>query len=246
MLNLWNAPNSVSLYGLFHGAYSDLSIPLFNHELDRKMVSDLIRTKAEKFLSVFCNTPQHLIILMMNFESGENAWKTLFSTHGKLGLWMNFVSRMGAIYNLMVAEENEFGKKETDELKARYLYWEAVCRKECDECAEALLLKACAHNSFIGEPHLVLAQIYLSKEKFWEAESGIEIGLKILLEWGMSWDKRLPWEAWISWGCLFRISLGNELGQTISMAGLDIMGMSFQDKFFGGSFLEITKDDYLK
>ncbi|GLJ47873.1 hypothetical protein SUGI_1010950 [Cryptomeria japonica] len=309
MLKLWNAPNSVSLCGLFHSAYADLSIPLFNHDGDRKMVSDLIGTEAEEFVSVFCTTPRLLIVCdlvikaypndeeiisalsnsqksklqkvlpeegfvvqnwrtgkdvrlsrrfvaimvlitmadfseqlygyhdgvydnyngRMDFESGGNAWKTLFPGDGKPGLWMNFISRMGTIYNLVTAEENELRKKEivgdskmelkdadlvippifnnctvvlseSDELKARDLYWEAVCRKECDESAEALLLKACAHNPFIGEPHLVLGQIYLSKEKFGEGESEVEIGLKLLLEWGTSWDKRLPWQAWVSWG----------------------------------------------
>jgi hypothetical protein len=33
-----------------------------------------------------------------------------------------------------------------------------------------------------------------------EAQEQAEEGLKLLLEWGSSWDKRMPSEAWVSCG----------------------------------------------
>jgi hypothetical protein len=46
----------------------------------------------------------------------------------------------------------------------------------------------------------VLAQAYLNMERYGDAQMQAEEGLKLLLEWGSSWDKRMPWEGWVSWG----------------------------------------------
>ncbi|KAL6911308.1 hypothetical protein ACP4OV_000113 [Aristida adscensionis] len=84
---------------------------------------------------------------------------------------------------------------------ARDLYWGAVC--DGDETAEwpsveDLLWQSIAKNPFVGEPHLVLAQVYLNMERYGEAQAQAEEGLRLLLEWGSSWDKRIPWEGWVS------------------------------------------------
>ncbi|CAB4265417.1 unnamed protein product [Prunus armeniaca] len=69
-----------------------------------------------------------------------------------------------------------------------------------DEEATVVLLRSCVErNPFIGEPHLVLAQVYLTKAKFEEAEREAERGLTLMLEWGSAWDKRMSWEGWIAW-----------------------------------------------
>jgi hypothetical protein len=96
-----------------------------------------------------------------------------------------------------------------DQKAARDLYWEAVCGGGGDEegasgddwrRVEQLLQQSIAKNPFVGEPHLVLAQVYLNMERYGDARVQAEQGLKLLLEWGSSWDKRMPWEAWVSWG----------------------------------------------
>ncbi|KAJ1281722.1 hypothetical protein BS78_04G327900 [Paspalum vaginatum] len=95
-----------------------------------------------------------------------------------------------------------------DQKVARDLYWEAVCSGDDEEAApsdhwlkvEQLLQQSIAKNPFVGEPHLVLAQVYLNMERYGEARVQAEEGLKLLLEWGSSWDKRMPWEGWVSWG----------------------------------------------
>ncbi|XP_037449153.1 uncharacterized protein LOC119318672 [Triticum dicoccoides] len=90
-----------------------------------------------------------------------------------------------------------------DQKAARDLYWKAVCSDEevTDRSkVEELLRQSVAKNPFVGEPRLVLAQMCLNAEMYEEAQEQAEEGLKLLLEWGSSWDKRMPWEGWVSWG----------------------------------------------
>ncbi|XP_071688782.1 uncharacterized protein [Rutidosis leptorrhynchoides] len=91
----------------------------------------------------------------------------------------------------------------TDQIKARDLYWEVVYDDGCDEGKkekdEEKLVKCIELNPFVGEPHVLLGQVYLGKGKFEEGEKEIEKGLSLLLEWGCSWDKRITWEGWVAW-----------------------------------------------
>lgn len=85
----------------------------------------------------------------------------------------------------------------SDQVTARDLYWEVVCMppgKKTHEKVETLLEKACERNPFIGEPHVVLTQIYNSQGRYDEADKEVEIGLRLMLEWGTTWDKRMSWE----------------------------------------------------
>jgi hypothetical protein len=167
-------------------------------------------------------------------EFRGNRWSSLWPGTGKPGLWVSSVSRMGALYTLIVREEeihNNHSRRgeghhdirelvippvfdgctkvlDAGEQKAaRDLYWEAICRdpqaeeeEEEKEEVEQLLEQSIAKNPFVGEPHLVLAQVYLNTERYGEAEAQAEQGLKLLLQWGTSWDKRMSWEGWVSWG----------------------------------------------
>ncbi|XP_077247172.1 E3 ubiquitin-protein ligase isoform X2 [Tasmannia lanceolata] len=176
--------------------------------------------------------------------SGDESATTLWPGEGKPGLWMNSISRMGALYNLIVREEEIFieerkrgcGSFSNGSLKhdtdkddrdeeielvippvfencskvldageqrvARDLYWEAVCggTKRGLEVVEELLLKCVEKNPFVGEPHVVLGQAYLARGRFEEAEREAEKGVRLMLEWGSPWDKRMSWEGWIAWG----------------------------------------------
>lgn len=167
--------------------------------------------------------------------TGNNSGITLWPGDGKPGLWMNSVSRMGAIYSLIVREEEiliEQRKKNglnggivegrdeeielvippvfdyctsvldaEEQIEARELYWEGVCEgfKRGLDFSEEKLLMSIAKNPFVGEPHVVLGQVYLSKGKFEEAEKEAEKGLRLILEWGSPWDKRMSWEGWVAW-----------------------------------------------
>lgn len=165
--------------------------------------------------------------------SGNN-YVALWPGDGKPGLWMNALSRMGAVYSLIVREEEilkeerkrvgDFGSETNrdedielvvppvfencrkvlaseEQIAARDLYWEVVCdaSKSGVERAEELLLKCVENNPFVGEPHVVLGQVYLTKGRFEEAEREAEKGLTLMLEWGSPWDKRMSWEGWIAW-----------------------------------------------
>ncbi|KAE9595331.1 hypothetical protein Lal_00042493 [Lupinus albus] len=166
--------------------------------------------------------------------SGNNYW-ALWPGDGKPGLWLNSISRMGAIYTLIVREEEIFIEEKKkrgiemivdyerdenielsfppvfnnctmvldagDQIIARDLYWEAVCDVSSKglERSEELLVRSIKKNPFVGEPYVVLSQVYLTNGRFEEAEKYAERGLTLLLEWGCPWDKRTSWEGWIAW-----------------------------------------------
>ncbi|PON68148.1 Tetratricopeptide-like helical domain containing protein [Parasponia andersonii] len=177
--------------------------------------------------------------LFENFDGklefkGNDVVAGLWPGDGKPGLWMSSISRMGALYSLLVREEEIFGEERKrvggekvdedrdedlelvippvfenctrvldagEQIKARDLYWEAVCdmSKRGLEGAEELLLSSIEKNPFVGEPHVVLGQLYLSKGRFEEGEREAEKGLTLILQWGSPWDKRMSWEGWIAW-----------------------------------------------
>ncbi|MQL93785.1 hypothetical protein Taro_026441 [Colocasia esculenta] len=92
-----------------------------------------------------------------------------------------------------------------DQIAARDMYWEAVCGggrggAEALDRAEGLLRGCVERNPFVGEPRLVLAQVYLGQGRWEEAAAEAEEGLRLLLEWGSCWDKRMAWEGWVAWG----------------------------------------------
>lgn len=169
-------------------------------------------------------------------EFKGNNFGAIWPGDGKPGLWLNSISRMGALYTLIVREEEilleerkrvvaDFVRDENerdedielvlppvfenctkvldaeDQIVARDLYWEAVCdvNKEGLGRSEELLVKSIEKNPFVGEPYVVLSQVYLAMGRFEEAEKKAEKGLTLLLEWGCPWDKRVSWEGWISW-----------------------------------------------
>ncbi|KAI3982816.1 hypothetical protein MKX01_010299 [Papaver californicum] len=155
-------------------------------------------------------------------EFTGNNFTSLWPGNGKPGLWMNSISSMGALYSLLVREEEIFIEEKKraiippvfeyctkvldagDQIIARDLYWEAVCDGNVKglERAEELLLKSIEKNAFVGEPHIVLGQIYMITGRFEECENEAEMGLKLLLESGSPWNKRMSSEGWIAWSRL--------------------------------------------
>ncbi|RCV04701.1 hypothetical protein SETIT_1G022100v2 [Setaria italica] len=89
---------------------------------------------------------------------------------------------------------------------ARDLYWAAICGGGGKKAAEGLLRESVRRNPFVGEPWLVLAQVLLNEGggRYEEAAAAAARGVRLLLEWGSSWDKRMSWEGWVSWGRLMR------------------------------------------
>ncbi|KAH0456186.1 hypothetical protein IEQ34_014093 [Dendrobium chrysotoxum] len=178
----------------------------------------------------------------MNFSG--NTFTALWPGDGRPGLWMNSLSRMAALYNLILREESlylqsrkasshshpqqqydipQFERDEAlelivppvfsnctkvlgreSQLIARDLYWKAMTGPANKDmaAAESLLMECCKENGYVAEPHLVLGQVYMALERYEEAEREAEEGLRLLLEWGSPWDKRMSWEGWVAWGRL--------------------------------------------
>lgn len=91
--------------------------------------------------------------------------------------------------------------EEADEAKAVDLYWSVVAERVAQgEAAEAALEEASRLNPFVGEPHVVRAQLLLARGAWDEARDACARGLKLLEDWGGTcWDKRMPWAAWVNW-----------------------------------------------
>ncbi|KAI3498059.1 hypothetical protein L1887_33779 [Cichorium endivia] len=334
ILKLWNAPDSVCLFGLFHSVYSNSyhDLAIFDPVSDRETVRNQVGPVAERLIHLFCVVPRHPLIhddLVFRYtdselqehlqaseqslrdvkekggRSSEERWRKKLQTivpstgvkvkhirtgepvviprravavfllmtiadfgdqyygyqdalydntdgrlefignsnfdilwpgNGKPGLWMNLISKMAAIYTLLVREEVMYMEERkrdghgngivaddreedielvippvfdrctkildpSEQIVARDLYWEAVYDEGSKkEKAEELLLKCIEKNPFIGEPHVLLSQFYLSRGRFEEGEKEAKKGLRLLLEWGCPWDKRISWEGWVSWG----------------------------------------------
>ena len=195
-------------------------------------------------------------ILFENFdgrlEFKGNNFDAVWPGNGKPGLWLNSISRMGAVYNLILREEEIFmvEKKKMlgvigvngvdserdedielvlppifakctkvldagDQIVARDLYWEALNCEEGLGKIEELLVKSIEKNPFVGEPYVVLSQVYLTKGRFEEGEKEAERGLILLLEWGCHWDKRVSWEGWIAWIRVLLMKAKRNLGQIL-------------------------------
>ena len=89
-----------------------------------------------------------------------------------------------------------------DEAAACALYWSVV---QLDQPlvdldgATATLEQAVQLNPWVGEPQMVLAQLYLSAGRLPEAARAAEGALQCFCLWGNAWDKRVQWDAWIAW-----------------------------------------------
>jgi tetratricopeptide (TPR) repeat protein len=89
-----------------------------------------------------------------------------------------------------------------DEAAATSLYWSVI---QLDQPlvdldgATAVLEQAVRHNPWVGEPQMVLAQLYLSAGRSDDAVRAAESALQLFSAWGNSWDKRVAWDAWIAW-----------------------------------------------
>ncbi|XP_078442105.1 E3 ubiquitin-protein ligase [Wolffia australiana] len=163
--------------------------------------------------------------------SGDN-YRAIWPGSGRPGRWMSSISRMAALYAIIAREEElyvgerkgegEEGRDEEMELAippvfegcrrvvkpeeegaAVELYWAAVSG---GEAAEERLRECVEKNPFVGEPRLVLAQVYLGDERFEEAAAAAAEGLRLLLGWGSAWDKRMSWEGWVAWGRVLLMS----------------------------------------
>jgi hypothetical protein len=140
-----------------------------------------------------------------------NDHKCLWPGDGRPGIYLSFLSKLGQLVHVLKDDRiiippvfDNLTKiiDEQDEKRARDLYWDVITmknRKEYSQEAETSLKECCRLNPFIGEPHAVLAQIYLQDARYEEAEKEASEAIRIMCEWGTAYDKRITWQGWLAW-----------------------------------------------
>jgi hypothetical protein len=94
------------------------------------------------------------------------------------------------------------GLTAADEAAATSLYWSVIQQDQPlvqADATTAVLEQAVRHNPWVGEPQMVLAQLYLTAGRRDEARVAAESALQLFSQWGNTWDKRVQWEAWVAW-----------------------------------------------
>ena len=89
-----------------------------------------------------------------------------------------------------------------DDAAATSLYWSVI---QLDQplvdldVTTSVLEQAVRLNPWVGEPQMVLAQVYLSAGRQDDAAVAARSALQCFSSWGNAWDKRVQWDAWIAW-----------------------------------------------
>jgi outer membrane protein assembly factor BamD (BamD/ComL family) len=95
---------------------------------------------------------------------------------------------------------------EADQQAARDLYWQVVSDMQLQAPQHAQqaiekLQRVITLNPWVPEPHLMLAQLHIHAKEWGAAQEAAGRALKLFVQWGTAWDKRMPWDAWVS--CAF-------------------------------------------
>jgi hypothetical protein len=86
-----------------------------------------------------------------------------------------------------------------DELKARDLYWKVDVHEASLEVEEqiAMLRESMELNPFVGEPHIMLAQLHHRLGQFNKAGTEAATALEKMYVLASAWDKRRSFECWV-------------------------------------------------
>ena len=90
----------------------------------------------------------------------------------------------------------------SDDAAAASLYWSVIQQGQplVDlDVATGVLEQAVRLNPWVGEPQMVLAQLYLSAGRREDAARAAASALQAFCSWGNAWDKRVQWDAWVAW-----------------------------------------------
>lgn len=89
-----------------------------------------------------------------------------------------------------------------DDAAAASLYWSVIQQDQplVDlDVATGVMEQAVRLNPWVGEPQMVLAQLYVSAGRRHEAAAAARSALQCMACWGNAWDKRVQWDAWLAW-----------------------------------------------
>lgn len=86
-----------------------------------------------------------------------------------------------------------------NDVEARDTYWKVVMEEQrLTEEEQINLLKKTVHlNPFVGEPHMMLSQIYYRQQKFYKAAMEARAGLEKFYSLASCWDKRRSYGHWV-------------------------------------------------
>ena len=93
------------------------------------------------------------------------------------------------------------------EAAAASLYWSVVSQDQPlvqPHAATAALEQAVRLNPWVGEPQMLLAQLYLIAGRRDAALAAADGALQCYSAWGNAWDKRVQWDAWMAWARILR------------------------------------------
>jgi hypothetical protein len=193
--------------------FGDLAVPADGIEIGLIHGTEKVRL-SRRDLGIF------MVVTMADYAEQFFSWQdrlfgmaegngahTLWPGDNRPGIWMGLNARFGLRAAACGADPLPpvfarcTASLERDaETAARDLYWQVVTDSACPpERADELLRSAIARNPFIAEPHVLLAQTYLVRERWADAERAASAALAILAEWAAPWDKRVSWEAWVAW-----------------------------------------------
>ena len=102
-----------------------------------------------------------------------------------------------------VFDDCRYDLPEDDEAAACALYWSVIQQNQPLVSSATTLMtleKASSLNPWVAEPYLLLAQLHLTAHDYERAEIAATNGVHLLTCWGNAWDKRVGWDAWVSWG----------------------------------------------
>ena len=100
-----------------------------------------------------------------------------------------------------------------DEEKARDAYWKVATQEKflTEEQQIGLLNDTVSLNSFVGEPHMMLAQIYFRQGKYYEAALEAHQALEKFYTLASCWDKRRSFEYWVGQGRVILLRANRKL-----------------------------------
>lgn len=126
----------------------------------------------------------------------------------------------------------------TDEVAARDAYWQATLEEKTLGWERQLELYAAAAalNPFVGEPHLMLAQLHFRKRQYAETAEHAKAALERFFVLGTAWDKRRQFAAWIAFARML-LMRANRLGD-----GLPDMPYDLGSRSSGGMNLVPIRD----
>lgn len=86
-----------------------------------------------------------------------------------------------------------------DEVLARDFYWNATLNEYIltEDQQKDLLLQAIGYNPFVGEPHILLAQLYFRRHEYQQAGQHCRQALQKMYPLASAWDKRRSFAQWI-------------------------------------------------